>query len=472
MPIAPGCQGLLDEFLGLAEALKEGYLNSSCCYVAVKLEDRFVLRHAKVFYSPLAVAPLSHVETENVRAGSFRIDEPDPQKLISDLLAGRLTTHNGEMLFPPADNGSHGAMYMPFHQDGILVQRRVTVLRLFGKQLPQLQQPALDWELKACDTPFDSIQELMNEYILGQLVDGPISVDLVVRAVVEIDGASTIRGDKADFRIVASKGIDPKNVKLGYRVTHENRIVTRTVIDNGRITWSNRDDDLLSGEVTIDVPPASIVNAVASYKGMAQHYWWFGDPSASQNPRRAIYETFDPGMGVLKDILAKAQGRGQEARQFESAVAWLLWMYGFAPAHFGGTPRTQDAADLVATTPSGHVCVVECTTGLLKAENKLALLYQRTEAVRQSLKACNQLHLRVLPVIVTSRSREEAKPDIEQAERLGILVMTKDEFEQALLRTLAFPSADRMYEQAEASIRDARAKHEDQQGGEVFQIPG
>jgi hypothetical protein len=80
----------------------------------------------------------------------------------------------------------------------------------------------------------------------------------------------------------------------------------------------------------------------------------------------------------------------------ESVVAWLLWMLGFSVAHLN-TRRTRDAADLLVTSPAGHFAVVECTTGLLKAENKLSLLHERAEAVRRSLAVSNRSHLHLLP---------------------------------------------------------------------------
>jgi hypothetical protein len=147
----------------------------------------------------------------------------------------------------------------------------------------------------------------------------------------------------------------------------------------------------------------------------------------------------------------------------ETAVAWILWMLGFSVAHLGGTPRTQDAVDLIAMIPTGHFIVIECTTGLLKAENKLSLLHDRTESVRRSLMACNQSHLRVIPLIVTSKTREEVKPDLEQAERLGIWVVVREDFDQIINRTSLFPNADRLYEETEASIRAAQGKYQLQQ---------
>jgi hypothetical protein len=205
------------------------------------------------------------------------------------------------------------------------------------------------------------------------------------------------------------------------------------------------------------------VNCAASYTGVAQSHWWLTDPSRLQNSRRAAYETFDSKLESLREIISKALRKGEEARDLEAAISWLLWMLGFSVAQLGGTRRTQDAADLIATAPSGHFAVIECTTGLLKADNKLAILHERALAVRRSLEASNHNHLRVLPVLITSKSREDIKADVEQAERLGILVLTREDLAQALDRTLRLPAADQIYEEGFQVARAGQAKHEPQQ---------
>jgi hypothetical protein len=199
-----------------------------------------------------------------------------------------------------------------------------------------------------------------------------------------------------------------------------------------------------------------------SYEGVAQSHLWIGDPAHSQNPRRAVYEVFDPQLQSLQAFLLGAYARGQERRNLEAAVAWLLWMLGFNVAHLGAMPKTQEAADLLATTPTGHFAVVECTTGLLKAENKLALLHSRANAVRQRLKDSSNSELHVLPVIVTSRPRAEVEADIEAAEKLGIHVLTRENLEQSVTMTLIPQNADTLYQGARAIVSAALAKHQDQ----------
>ena len=106
--------------------------------------------------------------------------------------------------------------------------------------------------------------------------------------------------------------------------------------------------------------------------------------------------------------------------------------------------------------------MIECTTGLLKEESKLSLLYARTQTVRRALEASGHGHLRVLPIIVTSKSREDIKAEIEQAERHGIVVATREDLEDALTRTQIFLAADELYEQAIQAASAAQAKYEAQ----------
>jgi len=137
-------------------------------------------------------------------------------------------------------------------------------------------------------------------------------------------------------------------------------------------------------------------------------------------------------------------------------------MLGFSVAHLGGTSRTQDPPDLVATTPKGDFAVIECTTGLLKADDKLSLLIDRAERVRQGVVASNNQHLRVLPVIISSKTQAEISADIEQAEKLGVLVITRENLEQAITRTLVLPNAEQLYEEAITAVESAKAKYETQ----------
>ena len=66
----------------------------------------------------------------------------------------------------------------------------------------------------------------------------------------------------------------------------------------------------------------------------------------------------------------------------------------------------------------------------------------------------------MLPVIVTSKAREEVKADLEQAEKLGIVVLTRESLEEALKRTLVLPDAEALFAEGEQAAQAAQAKYQ------------
>lgn len=182
-----------------------------------------------------------------------------------------------------------------------------------------------------------------------------------------IDATSQIDDTKASLVVRLAEGLDPGKVTLGCIVDSQGRRVARSVIGADQIVWT-REDGVQLGRAELAVPRAALLNCILRYDGVALQYWWVTDPSRAQNPRRAAYEAVDPNLEVISDYLA---GTGQRPQHdFETGVARLLWLLGFAPAHLGG--GHLQSADIVTTTPRGDIVVAECTTGLLKATSGLS----------------------------------------------------------------------------------------------------
>jgi hypothetical protein len=244
------------------------------------------------------------------------------------------------------------------------------------------------------------------------------------------------------------------------RVLEQGRVIGRERLAGKDFVWEDRAEYQL-GFGQLNVPKAAVIHAFACYNGVALQHYYFGDPESFQNPRRAAYEAFDPKLNILKEILIKSQS-SRDARDFEAAMPWLFWMLGFAPAHVGGVPRVRDAADFLVSTPGGNLAVVECTVGLLKDGDKLPKLHDRVQAVRRNLDTSSTRHVRVLPIIITAKSAEEVRPDIEQAEKLGVYVITRDGVDRLIQQTLTPGSPDHLYEQAEQAVRAAKEAREAQ----------
>ncbi len=321
----------------------------------------------------------------------------------------------------------------------------------------------MDWEIKAATPPYDGVQEVAREYGLDAISGDIISVGIVAYNVAVVDAAnSKVEGTTANVQVLLAGNLPTDRAEVTYRTYVLGVVNERGTISGSSMDWTEG-EGFRRGRFVFDVANASVLNCTVSYDGIGQSHWWMFDPAKAQNARRAVYEVFDPKLQNLQAIIANAQTRGQDARNLEAAVAWLLWMLGFSAAHLGAMPKSQDAPDLLMITPTGHFAVIECTTGLLKAENKVALLHARTQSVRRGLDASNNKFQRVLPVIVTSRSKDEIAPDIETAEKLGIYIVTREGLEQAIPQTMYQPNADQTYAVAEQTVAAARAKYQTQE---------
>jgi hypothetical protein len=441
----------------------DGYPIETFTYIAVKHRSEFCLLQARVLLTQGTPQSPTHFESKHIRAGNYPLSELklNASQLVEHLTSGCLSTPHGKLCFSPNEGGSFLATYDPIHEAGQSSQSRLDVLTILGGAVRQyVVHPLFDWELKASPTPYDSLQELAFEYSLGALRD-VINLAIVAFNVAAVDPASTITSTTGKLAVRLAPGLIPKHVMLGYRVFSQGRVVKRSSIGGNKMIWEKQ-EALQHGRVEVEVPPAAVLHCVASYRGTAQQHYWVADPTTAPNARRVVYELADNQLEILSDLLTRPPSRGRDARELETGVAWLLWMLGFSVAHLGSTPRTQDAVDLIATTPNGHFAVIECTTGLLKADQKLPRVVERAENVRRRLAESGNRYARVLAVIVTSKTAEEVMADIEQAERLRVLVMTREHLQQYSNRTLTLPNADQLFEQAEQTVQAAVAKYEAQ----------
>ncbi len=317
------------------------------------------------------------------------------------------------------------------HAEGLGAGNRLAVLSIGGGHIADLlPQPESDWLLKAADAPYDTVQELANDYGLGTLRVDRALLEVVARTTIEVLAESAVTGTRESVGSWMASSLDRAKAKLGFRVVHQGRVVMRGAIRGSNLTWS--DSDLATvGSGEIEIPAGSVVQCIASYADEAHHVLWRGDPTTFPNPRAAILSLVDPSNALVQAYLrSDVPLTGTAASDFETAVSWLLWALGLFVALFGTLSKARDAFDVVATTPRGVFRVVECTLGLLRAEGKLSKLAARTVNLRDSLAASNMKHFRVLPVIVTAMTSEQVEADAGPATDLGVLVITREDLDE------------------------------------------
>jgi hypothetical protein len=450
-----------EQFFTAIEPTSGGKSEVTFNYLAVLHEGRHVLICSRLYFIHKTSVPFSHIATERIRAGQYRLSDLNctPRELVQQIMSGIVKTPNGDLQFPVDSSGNTRTTFQPFHDAGLASQSRMNVLRIDSSG-PSINPVPLDWELKAAPTPFDGLHELLSYYSIGEIVGHQCVFEAVAHHVAVVDAESAVTGTTANMKIRVIDGLPTDKASIGYRVLLNREVIIRDTVAGNALKWVVI-DDLQVGSVSIEVPSAAVVQCIACYNGIAQSTYWIADNLNFQNPRRAAYEVFDPGLSVLNGFLQLTEGttKGKPQHDLETGVSWLLWMLGFSATHLGATARTSDAADLIVATPSGSIAVVECTLGLLKTENKLANIVKRTEEVKERLQRSNNGHLQVIPAIVSSLAREKLAADLEQAEKLGVLVLSKESLQDGVNRTMLIPDAERYYKEAIEAVRAGVERH-------------
>lgn len=389
-----------------------------------------------------------------IAAGEFNIADYgiDPYSAINSLVNGCMISPHGKLIFASDPGQNIEVKYDDIHLEGLQNQNRLSVMTLRGENSAlQSRQPQVDWLLRAASTPYFSLQELAFDFNCGLLDDKNTVIDIIADNTLFIDNQSEINENTAHLWVRMAKQLNTDDVTLGYRLLVNGKVIDRKYVLGSQFRWET-DKDVLRGNIRITVPSGSIMQCFANYRDIARHFYWVGDPTIAQNTRRSIFEIFDGGLDILQDFLFRDHTKGRDARDFETGIAWLLWLLGFSVLHLGKNEKTRDAADLIATTPKGDYVVVECTTGLLKAEHKVASLVERATKIRKRLASSGNSYLRVLPVIVTSRTRDEIAAEIDQTRALGVVVVTREDITDSLGRTLLIPNANDIFEESMESV--------------------
>ena len=313
-----------------------------------------------------------------------------------------------------------------------------------------------EWILKSANPPFANVHDLL---VNVNLPDTAGAFQVLALPPVLVDAASNIQGEVGQLKIRMTSALPVEHASMGVVIHAGGAIQIREQLLSSRFEWNNcaETEGILVGTANIAVPKASVAHCFACYANKSYHHYWVGDPNASQNPRRTIYEVFDPRFERATELLNQRAKRGV-TRDHESAVASLLWVLGFAPVHLGAL---GDAPDVVAISADGNVVVVECTLSSLKTDNKIQKLVDRSNEIRKALERSGLQTKTCIPVIVTSKTRADIEADVEDCTRRGVLVVTQDDIVPGFPSTITPPDSAARFrdlkESLDAAVKTARS---------------
>lgn len=447
----------VEEFLAEIGSLARAYDTPIFCFVAIRKPDGYHIAQARLHLDSLPdFVPKPVFETADVLAGQFVIDGgPEAVRtFLLDFATGRIVVGGLDLIFdhPSGVNTTVDR----FHEEGLREQRSLPILTTRGdSQIGYAVQPDTDWQLRAAEVPYDNLYELANDYRTGFVDGSSVAIFAAVpgRAGVVIY-ASPVHGTVATPTVRINRHLNPQEVSLGLRVVHNDVVVERRSIAGKDIRWEPL-DSLLQGTVVISVPDGSSIQCILRYQGKALHFGHLYDQERTPNIRRTVLQAFDPNLEAIGKLLFVEPGKSKPGKSsdMERGVAWLLWLLGFSVLDLGVSNQTSDAVDIVAISPSGVFLLIECTTGVLKSESKLASLAARFVRIQAELATRNA---KVIPIIVTSLARSQVSSDLREAQSLGILVLAREDLQYALeTRSLGPPQADSLIREMESAIEPA-----------------
>ncbi|HMS82037.1 MAG TPA: hypothetical protein PKD12_00115 [Nitrospira sp.] len=449
------------DFELLVSRWKKAYVCSVHSYVGVKSHEGIHLLVGRILLEPTgdAVNETSiQFETEHLVAGRFvkATTFDSLSEFILHAKNGRMDTDRGPISLVTDSCGTISASFAPIYHPLISDGPRLPGLLIHGTHKSNVLKSlwdnrSFDWEVKAADPPFDSLDELLSHCALPTLMQmGNLStLEIFAKTPVVVGVNSLIKGTEAIIECRVARKLDPGKLRLGYRMLQKNQQIVRGSVCGSSLEW-REDKDLLVAFHRMGIGEASVIQAFLSYDQTSLHQWWVTDPQKSLNPWHAIHQIFDQDLDLLRKMLFKPETDKPYA--FEGAVSTLLTLLGFSVANYGRIPKLQKGPDIIAVTQSGHVGVIECTVGLINEGDKLAKLVQRTALIKDKLVDAHYGHLQVQPAIVTPLSREEVAANLPLAGSHGIAVICKQNIESALNQVAFPPNADRVFEDAKKLV--------------------
>ncbi|HEU5066613.1 MAG TPA: hypothetical protein VFT61_00280 [Sphingomicrobium sp.] len=424
---------------------------------ALKLGDSYTVISARLIFA----SATAHIVEREICSKSLRVilkrleSVQRAEEVIREAVSGEFEIAGERYKFGPRESADATLLIDPFDET-MGAQMQLCSLKIRGcATRGLLDTQRLDWELRASNPPYLTFAELLGE--IGLPLPTTYTVfEAYHTAPVAIDREqSSLCGTVLNLGVRVESGLPVEEASLGLVAIKPGEATVRETFKSSELTWK-RDGEISVGTLSWTAPAGRAVQAVAKFSGVAFHYWWVVDPGHILNPRKTIFSTIDTDLSILRDFLRSSGSRG---REFESAVSWLLWMLGFGVAHLGSETKTQDAVDVIAATPAGHFALIECTTGVIAADNKkLANLVSRRAVLVEKLKQANHNNVHVLPIIVTSKSREEVVHEIEPARERGVLVLTGEDLIALLERTDVLTNPDEIYAEAENQISTTKSE--------------
>jgi hypothetical protein len=416
-------------------------------YLAVTYEGTPAILGATLNFGPRKIEKDNDFEIviDDLRAGQRTFPTLTGEralKLFSEAVAGRINIARLEYkLLSPDPQSIYSETIQRDRWDGGLHMQIAGTAPAIQTTPGQLL--LLDNSLREQSPPFDGMADLSQYLGLPdtRLSHQKPSIEIRIGMPVDLT-LSTLAKDQLQLNLIAQKYADLKLLKLSVRAFPGAGLRAREHLTE-KVKWGSSRKGFREGKLTISLAKADSALVLLTYAKQLVRRHWFVDPDKATNVRYVATQALDRDLKQLRSSLLETT----DAARFERAVAALLYLLGFSPS---SVLETQ-APDLLVSSPSGALAIVECTTRISDFGAKSGKLVDRKHVLQAQLEASGH-SIRVHAFLVTPQTRAQVSAEVERLQALGITLLCREEILEGLNRTRWPGNPDKMLEDSERRL--------------------
>lgn len=311
----------------------------------------------------------------------------------------------------------------------------------------------LDHELITCETPYDSLAELLGELRISEqpqaLFQTPNAQILLappasLKFSATVQEGSFLTNGSLSLLLSLHPNLDPVNLRLGLKSFPKDSAVRRLSRRLDSLKWESH-GDFKEARLELEAPNTPLCQAILSHNGQLLGRWWIRDQDLNFNDRLQFHRAVDT-KNIFRDTFF------EDRNDFEDRVTLLLTLLGLQPLKYGGIPKLTNAPDILAWSSERHLYVIDCITGDINQKGKLNRLYNRTNEIRTILARAPQPPIAVLPMIITSLPFDDTLAHHAIVATHKIALVCRENIQNLFDRLDVVPTPTELYQAALATI--------------------
>lgn len=404
-------------------------------YAASVTHDEIKIWDAVIYLSPLP--PVSgnsfSIETPHFLVGHYQHLSKNKTTLIKVLreaTKGVLSIPGKKITLP---NSERIDFYSELHhRDRWATELHLNIQSGRASPISAIQLAAIDNSLRTASPPFDGLSDALAWLGLSNSNGLSSQPSITIKSNPPVDlitEQSSLQNDIAEIIIHAHPKLDVSRVTLAVRAFPGEGISSRFQATD-RIEWGSVRNGLRCGVARISARNADNLLAILMLEQQMIRRQWLFDSLKARNNRLIATQHFDAGLKMTRNAIFESQ----DSSRFENGIASLLFLLGFTPA----VQVETDAPDIIVTTPSGRIVIVECTLKTTDFPNKVGKLVDRRGSLNRTLKAASHA-LEVTAVLVCRSPIDQITAHTEILKQNHVLLVSNEDLVAAFQR-LRLPS--------------------------------